>query len=451
MKSTPFSTAREWKLKLVVVFLPIFFFGILDLGLQTFDIVPAEDPIMFHTKSFLKDFTPFVISQDDLIEIKPDWINREEVYRSKRGKEAGRFFLYPGFRPVRFSRVKPENTVRIFTVGGSTTFGQFVGAKRSFSGIIQEKLDAQFQNHKTEVINLGCSGLESTRVNILIETITKFDPDFIVVYAGHNEMLRGETDNWPPLHSMRQKLLSFSAIARWLNAGYSALFHELEYETIKEEEMALKEGAIPVYEQLAVPSPKHTLTSKAFMNQTASHYAENLHEMITKIEDTAIQIVFVLPIGNLLHPPDVSGHLPSFNNVGTFKDLLEDAKHELRSNQNESALSILDQAIKMSPEHAMTWYLRGITNLKLNQRDKGLEDLKQARDLDIRTHRMSSQLEQVLIDITKENQLPLVDLRPEFYKNLGQRGTNLFIDHVHPTKYGHQFVAQEILPYLIKH
>lgn len=94
-----------------------------------------------------------------------------------------------GFRGPEILKEKPENTYRIFILGGSTAFG--VGAtsdETTIAGYLQQKFDQTSLDFRVEVINAGVSGHESFReTHIVKNKLIEFEPDLIIAYDGVND------------------------------------------------------------------------------------------------------------------------------------------------------------------------------------------------------------------------------------------------------------------------
>jgi len=427
----------------------LLFLSIIDVGLNFFNLVPPEDPLVFQSRTYIDSFSPFIESADGVVSIKPEWVSSDEAYRVRKGKLAGRFFLHPGFRPTSFQKNKPPITLRIFAFGGSTTFGQFVGAEASFPGILQSELSQFFPNYNIEVINLGCSGLESERVSILVKAATQYQPDLFVVYSGHNEMMRGDLKNLPEtyVNNIRKTMLSISSIARWLNYWLVTTRNSHKYEILKEEAAALKAHKILFYNPLTIEKEEMQLPSHDFINNSILTYSKNLKEVILTAKRSDIPILKILPINNIFYPYMGSAHEDTFTQVDDFKEKLDASRDMFQKGQYKKALTYSNKAIELSPQYAYSWYVRGIIHLSLGQTQRALEDLQLAVDLDCRTHRMTSRLQAAMIDMVESFNIPWFDLRPLFHKELKiKTAQELFIDHVHPTKYGHKLIAMELLP-----
>ncbi len=97
-----------------------------------------------------------------------------------------------GFRGPDFSSIKPENTYRVFVIGGSTTFGTGATSDTTtIPGFLQEKFDNDQFPKKIEVINAGISGLFSgTEVGLIKQQILNFNPDILIIYDGWNDITK---------------------------------------------------------------------------------------------------------------------------------------------------------------------------------------------------------------------------------------------------------------------
>jgi len=97
-----------------------------------------------------------------------------------------------GFRGPDFTTKIPENTFRIFMMGGSTTFGSGVLDYQTYPYYLQQFFDKADLPFHVEVINAGKVGDYSLdEVKAAEKIIQKFDPDLFIVSDGWNDMIRG--------------------------------------------------------------------------------------------------------------------------------------------------------------------------------------------------------------------------------------------------------------------
>ena len=99
--------------------------------------------------------------------------------------ESGTVFFPEWARDISYP--KPSDVNRIFVLGGSSAMG--FGVDRPFSDLLREKLNHQKLESRWEVINGAVGAFGSHRVLAILERACEFEPDWIVIYTGHNEFL----------------------------------------------------------------------------------------------------------------------------------------------------------------------------------------------------------------------------------------------------------------------
>ena len=107
-----------------------------------------------------------------------------------------------GFYGPEFSDDKPNNTYRIFAVGGSTTVPTGVKVVESWPAFLQQKFDETELDFNVQVINAGNSGAFSmTEFNLIKQKLVQYQPDLIIMYEGVNDSTSGKSvdetiQNW---------------------------------------------------------------------------------------------------------------------------------------------------------------------------------------------------------------------------------------------------------------
>ena len=94
-----------------------------------------------------------------------------------------------GMRGPDITQDKPDDTYRIFIIGGSTVYGSgSTSDKTTIPGFLQEKIDSTMTDQKVQVINAGIMGSTSIEEVFRIKNDLKnFDPDMIILYHGVND------------------------------------------------------------------------------------------------------------------------------------------------------------------------------------------------------------------------------------------------------------------------
>ncbi len=84
-------------------------------------------------------------------------------------------------------KLKPENTYRIFAIGGSTTEQIYIDQKQTWTHLLQESLDKRHSDLNFEVINAGVSGLRVIHHIATLQKISKYKPDMAIFLIGIND------------------------------------------------------------------------------------------------------------------------------------------------------------------------------------------------------------------------------------------------------------------------
>lgn len=93
-----------------------------------------------------------------------------------------------GFRGPEIMKEKPEDTFRIFVLGGSTVF---VGASddTTIPGYLQKKFESENPELNVEVVNAGIEGAFSfNEAQYIKSKLLDYEPDMFVIYDGWNDV-----------------------------------------------------------------------------------------------------------------------------------------------------------------------------------------------------------------------------------------------------------------------
>lgn len=445
-RDTTLGHRPRWMFPVLALFLAFSLVLVTDVSMTAIGLVPPQDPLLLYRSTYEQEFSPFVEVVDGTISIRADWVNSGEVLRVTSGVREGQYITHPGFRPSRFAKVKAPGTLRVFALGGSTTYGLYAGQKSAFPNIIEERLKSLAPDQPIEVINLGCASWASDRVSNVVDSLLGLEPDLVIIYTGHNELLKGRADaaaEMEEIGGLRTFFLENSALFGWINHAYSRFSNAKEHELIREEVAAIKAGRMLVYDPTAAPPALR----KAFLRAAIPKYRANIERIIQKTRANSIPLLLLLPVGNLLQEPKAPGHGVSFNSEEEFDRYMLEGLSHWDLDDWSGALRKFDRAIALSPEYATAHYFRGAALKKLERFSESRAAYQRALDSDNWTHRMNSELEDVLISVANTNDVTWIDLRPSFFDELlNERILELFHDHVHPTALGHSIIADLALP-----
>jgi lysophospholipase L1-like esterase len=417
-----------------------------DVVLSLAGLVPPEDPLVFYARTWEGGFSPFRSTGDGHLEIRPDWVNPDISRQVIRGSAAGRSSLHPGFRRVRISERKPPGTVRIFVLGGSCAYGMYLGEEAAFPGRLRQRLTERHPGRPIEVVNLGCVGWASNRVVNLMSRVVELDPDLFIVYSGHNELLQGRVDRGPDIEGSRLRLalLRSSSLYRWIDHAVVSTRRGREYREVREDIAALEAGKSLVFDPTALPVEQRHRLSRDVVEEAARQFGENLRRMVEIGERASVPVLIGRPVANLFTPPTIAAGDVLTRDPSPERTRFLAALGDVEAGRTGDAAPVLASLLDANPEDAGLHYWQGVVLHRLGRPAEATAELQAALDRDVRPHRISSVLEQALLEAGGDR---VVDLRPALRGDGSEEtAAAMFSDHVHPTVEGHDRIAEALLP-----
>lgn len=369
------------------------------------------------------------------------------------------------FNQVSFAVNKPVGALRIFCLGGSTTYGRPFDGRSSFGKWLEDLLKASIPQRTVQVINAGGISYASYRIVPLIREILQYHPDAVVLYTGHNEFLERRT--YAGLFDQGKHLINVRALLEKLNA-YRALKTLLTPLVPKQQKgdqgsppsgkgdrkkSVLKDEVTAILDRSAGLDLYHR--DDAFSQGVVRHFAYNLRTMITLCRDAKVPLILVQPTSNLKDfSPFKSEHdvRLTAEQKKSADEKLRRAVDLLKGNQAAEALSMLEGVIAADPLYAESYYWKGKALIALGRATEARPAFVRAKDLDVCPLRAISPLEQAVDRIAKEERVPVVPFRDILNRKIaetgeksGVPGKESFLDHVHPTIEVHQTIAELIL------
>jgi len=90
-------------------------------------------------------------------------------------------------RYTAFEREKPDNTVRIFTLGASSVHGSNYLAREAWPQVLGRRLQAQLSDKRVEMINAGAGGAVSDQIQLHAQEFLEYQPDLLILSLGYND------------------------------------------------------------------------------------------------------------------------------------------------------------------------------------------------------------------------------------------------------------------------
>jgi tetratricopeptide (TPR) repeat protein len=409
----PISTARKVLFALLTV---VVFFGLVELILALAGVHPVlveEDPYV----GFASSIELFQPTGDGA---------RLETAPNKLG-----WFNYQVFPAS-----KPPGTARVFTLGGSTTYGRPFEDATSFSGWLRAYLQSADPTTRWEVTNAGGISYASYRVVTLMEELVTYEPDLFIIYSGNNEFLEqrtyGELIEEAPALTRTRLLLQHSrlwALGRRLADSRQRRARQ-KYELSGEVEELLESSAgLDYYHR-----------DPEFSSRVFDHYRLNLRRMVGLARAAGAEVILMTVAGNEKDfAPFKSQHRDGLgaDEKAEHARLLERAASSLETDDVDAARDLAAAAVRLDPLHAEGHYLLGRAQLRLGLIDAATSSFERAIVEDVCPLRAQPEINRAILEVAREG-VPLVDSHKMLKQLMTDRaghsilGEEFFLDHVHP-------------------
>ncbi len=324
---------------------------------------------------------------------------------------------------------KPDNYLRGFVLGESSVQGFPFQSLFSFPNMTEIVLKNSVNKKHIELINMGFTGVSSFYIADAAKKLLKYDPDFIVIYAGHNEY--------------------YGTYSQTTGGNYFT----------KNLSLFLKEFRVYQWISSLIPSENisnKTLMSKRFNNlkilpdpsidkSVAGQFVANIGRIVKIYSKRKIPVFIIEPVCNLIDMPPFEG-----KGDEELKDLILQYYNSIKEKRtNETALlSAQIETNKLANENANILYLNAVKN-KQEKNSNYINDFITAKDKDIVPFRVKSELINELRDFYQANNKKYPNMRyiPLFDKltnSFGEKilGSDIFIDHLHFNHRGHSIVSR---------
>ena len=354
-----------------------------------------------------------------LVGVGPDdalFVASDSSYRINP-QAARRFFprqyvrLAPG--QDRFARDKDAHAFRVFALGASTLLGFPNPAYTSFPNFLQQMLADAYPAREIEVVNCGVTAINSFVVREFVEEVVEYEPDLVLIYAGHNEFVGPYgastpfvrlSGNWYfiRLQMFLQRTKTYYLIDSLLHYVAAALRPAAPAESF---------GVHLVQREIYLEDEAH--------RQTEAHYQRNMAEIVEVLREREVPVALCTLVSNL------AGFYP------------------LRS----QGLVPPDAVPADYPQHAALHFDAGLAHQAAGDSAQALAAFVRARDLDGIHLRACSPFNRTIRTLAAESEAILIDVEQAFaaHAPAGLVGDELITEYLHPTVWGHYLIAQTIM------
>lgn len=345
-----------------------------------------------------------------------------------------------------FDIVKKPKTLRIFCLGGSTTAGFPYEINATFPFQLKYRLKEALVGNNVEVINLGISAINSYTVLDLLPEILELKPDLLIIYMGHNEFYGA--------YGVGSSQY-ISANRLWVST-YLKLRRLRLMQLIRNTIAAVKKGSASE----KVPEPESMMQAMARDQEippgsekfrlACENFSANLTEIIQKAKQKNVQVLVSNLVSNLKgQKPFVSKFSPNLDEFTRQRceTLLLEGRGFVESAEYDKALQTFGQISSMDSSAAELHYYMGQAYTGLGDTLKAYAQYAKARDLDQLRFRAPTAFNQIIQNVARQEDIPLVDMERIFAAASpgGIPGKELLLEHLHPNFNGYRLMAQAFL------
>jgi len=403
-----------WKKISFVLIICVVFFGVLELvlwisGAET--QIEKEDPF--------RGFSSLV-----------------KVFERKDDRYKTRYVsLHRTFTDQSFRAEKPANGYRIFSLGGSSSYGYPWGAEVAFTEILGELIALEHPNLEVEAVNASGISYAMHRLNIVADELLEYDPDLFVIYSGHNEFIEPAFfESFKTRSTARQGLEYLLAHWRLYSAGRSLIDWirgKASVDGITMEREVRRDQT-----QIYTPEEK---------KEVVALFRLRLTRLVTIAQAAGVRVLLATI------PANLQGWRPEASTDGgedrsRWIQVLATGRRLLEKGDYQQALLRFHQAIKMAPEHAETQFDLARCYEGLGRWDEARQAYEKACDADASPIRRVEGINQAIREVAREQGTLFVDMDDIFERQSkhGLVGYNLIEDYVHPTREGHEEIAWQM-------
>ena len=375
----------------------------------------------------------------------------------------GMQYEVPKFRQVYFCAEsfparKPANAYRIFCLGGSTVQGRPFAIETSFTSWLEISLRAAQPEINWDVVNCGGVSYASYRLLPIMQEVLACEPDLIILCTGHNEFLESRTFE----HLAARGEVVNHAIAVASRLRTFTLIREQYLRARGQSSDAPREGRplLPT-EVDALLDYRNGLEDyrrdETWRNGVIGQFQYNLAALVRTAQEAGVPILVVNPVSNLRDcPPFKSLHRDDLTaqEQAEWEALCSEADRHLDREHLDrpAAIDCLEQACRIDPQYAATFYRLGHCYLEAHRNDEALQMFERARDLDICPPRILPPMNAAIFEVARDTGTPLFDAQALFesHSRDGIVGDQWLLDHVHPSIDGHQLLADALADKLVE-
>ena len=336
-----------------------------------------------------------------------------------------KYFKNTGFRSDNqsdlFLKDKTDNTFRVFVQGASTAVGFPFYKNGSFPRILKHRLSKTFPDKNIEVINTGMTAVNSYTLWDLTDKIIEQEPDLVIIYAGHNEYY-GALGAGSSVFMGNHPFL----VRTYLKLKYLRVFQLLENAYSEIIKSNAKEGyQVGETTLMEVMAREQQIPYKSEVYQAGiDQFRSNFQKIISKYQAHDVPVILSTLVSN---EKDIAPFISADLEIADFEEAL---------NSNLKAASKTAQHNAKAAYKLAEFYLG-------KEKDSAKKYFQIAKELDLLRFRAPEKINEIIVELSKEENVYLVDSK-KLFQNNSQSGiidNELMTEHVHPNVKGNFIIA----------
>lgn len=376
----------------------------------------------------------------------------EEVWQLNR--EVSQFFfpkwverpLAHVVLPVR----KPGKDYRIIATGESSTLGDPYGYQTAYPALLGEMLADVAPARTYEIANCACVAISSLDVLWIHQRALRYDPDAILIYTGHNEVVGADGIDTPLQRSFRSR----GAAMFWMwfrNLHLPMLVRSL---FVSEKPPSNVDPAGEGFGMWTMQGRMVPACSEKH-ERMLRFYRENILAMLKSARSRGVDVILCTQIGNVRdQSPMGAVHGCNFNPADepAWQAAYDRGVAAQNSGDWSAARVALEECRRLDPDHAVARFRLGRCLDALGDSSAAFAEYIAARDLDPVHFRACSAENDVLRRVAREwdtqgrHRFLFVDLDSLLQVDYPYgAGNTFFTEHVHPYPKGHAWIARQIV------
>ena len=405
---------------ITTVFVPLLFFGLLELSLVILGIGTSFD-----------FFNEIDINGEAHYQENPDFADQ----------------FYPASlditpRESTFTVERDPDLTRVYILGGSAALG-FPHKNHGLDRLLTTQLTAALPDRKVEVINTAMTSVNSHVVYAVANSIPDDSADFAVILMGNNEVVGPYGPG-----TFNQNFLGNITVVRGIQAlkrtriwqGLNALILKVRpTDAMQELE----------WEGMQMFSNSGVSHDDPRMDSVYGHYEDNLTEIIETLRGKGMHVILSSVPVNLRHSaPFLSVHSPTLSEeqLDQWRELTRRGAQSADAENWDDAVAHLQSALEIDPEYADTHFRLATAFENLDAHDRAKEHYQRALDLDALRFRADSRINQVIHNVAASidsDTFTFVDSAAAFEEvsQPFQPGWNMLLEHVHYDFAGNHVLA----------